>query len=718
MPGIFFSTIRKGEKGESPQSAFDEGSVVVSKQDKIKFRPSLAQVSLLVALVLFFVLFKGWHGAPTTILDVPTKHADFVGREPEQAYLKRELLKKGKQRAINFITIYGEGGIGKTELAAAFVRNHIDDFSFISWIDGSTEAAVLRSYENIGDVWGVKDDDPIRLKEKIHRKLENFTGKPWLLVFDDLRNAPAHLPKSGGCILVTCRDKSVCPSQAVLELTKNPQQAVLLLSKLTGEKQSELLERLVKKLDYLPLMINIAGHYIAETPGINLTNYSEMISSIMKTEHSPLIAHEFSGRYPRSLFATYSITIELLQKKHPLSLEFLKQVIFLHPKNIPVEFLTGWLKAKNKYAPAEIVFLKGDVLRELQNHSLIRYDSLSETFTIHDLLHEALSLELKKEDQSIEVLKVLSTLDSIHRYNPTRKETIRPFQKIMPHCTALLEQIENPNRLAINLALTVSRYFIDTARNLDKGETYLSLAKKWTQNTHHPVKGRVAFLYGVLRFRQAAKLQEKQEKYLQALAFFKEAELVFQKYDDNQLYREIEQNPSKCTKEYQRAICIQYQGEMMRLLGHLDEAEAKLQQALVAFQTLAKGKDHFDIARIVREQGILLGEKGEYQAGIKKIEEAIAMQQRIYGRVYSSQPTVAATYRTLGDFLLKVGEFSKSDQAYQKAIEVNLEAYQTDVHPYLSDLYHRRSVALLAEGKKREAEKMEKKSQSIQALLN
>ncbi len=711
MPGIFFSTIHKGEKGESP--AFDHLHILEdlpSKRAKV-----FSLFALLAVLSLLFVIFKGWQRVPTTMLDVPPRCIDFMGREREQAYLKRELFKE--LPGSNFVTIYGQGGIGKTELAVAFVQDHLKDFSLICWIDGSSEEAMARSYENMGDIWGIKEEDIGKLKEKVHRKLENFQGKPWLLVFDDVRIPLTHFPKSGGRCLVTCRDKNLCPTQVALELTQNPEEAVLLLARLTGEERSETMKLLAQKLDYLPLMINIAGHYIAETPGINLTNYSEMLSSLMQTEHSPLLAREFWNRYPRSLSATYSITLDLLQKKHPLSHEFLQQVIFLNPKNIPAEFLTRWLEAKSKYSTAEINLLKGDVLRELQNHSLLRYDCDNDTLTIHESLHQALSLELKKEDRSLEVLKILSTFDSIHRYNPTRKETIRPFQKVLPHCTALLEQIKSPSRLATNLALTVSRYFIDTEHDLCRGEAYLSLAKKWTRGSHHPVEGRVAFLYGVLRFRQATKLNEKNEKYLQALDFFQEALAHFQMHNNDQLYEGIEQNPSKCTKEYQRAICLQYQGQMLRLLGRLDEAEAKLQQALEAFQILANGKDHFDIARIFREQGILLGEKGEYQAAIKKIEEAIAMQQRTYAAAYSSQPTVAATYRTLGDYLFKMGEFSKADQAYQKSIEINIEAYQTDIHPYLSDLYHRRSVALLAEGKKREAEKMEKKSQSIQALL-
>lgn len=708
MPGVLFSTIHKGEN--LPLLDISEEPL---PQKRFFFSLRLP-VALLAILALFFILFKGWLSSSTVILDVPSRHRDFVGREEELDYLKRQLL---NSRDCNVVVIYGEGGIGKTELATAFSRDHIRNFSLIALIDGSNEEATLRSYESLGDVWNIKEQDFKRLREKVHRKLENLQGKPWLLIFDDIRNPLTDFPQSGGRVLITCRDKSVFSSHAVLELTPSPEQAVQLLAQLTGEEKAENLQRLARQLDYLPLMINIAGHYIAETPGINIANYTDMLSSIMGTERSPLQAKEIGNRYPRSLAATYSITMELLQKKHPLSFEFLKCVIYLHHKNIPTEFLTRWLEGQHKYTPTEQVLLQGDILRELQNHSLARYDSQSESFTMHELLHLALREKFRKDISTIETFHILAACDAILHYNPTRKETIRPFQKNLSHCMTLLEAVENPSPQTAHLALTVSRYFLDTEHDLIMGEKYLSWAKKWTHQSYHPIEGRIAFLYGVLRYRQAEKLSGKQEKYAQALEFFNEAFAYFQMYNKDSDYKKIEQNPSKCTKEYQRAICLQYQGQMLRLLGRLDESEKRLQQALQAFQQIAQGQDHFDIARILREQGLILREKGEYRAAVQKIEDALSMQKRTYGSAYTSQSTVAATYQTLGDLLFQLGEFSKSDQSYQISININKEAYQTDTHPYLVDLYHRRSAALLSLDKKRKAQKMKEEAQAIQARL-
>jgi len=113
---------------------------------------------------------------------------------------------------------------------------------------------------------------------------------------------------------------------------------------------------------------------------------------------------------------------------------------------------------------------------------------------------------------------------------------------------------------------------------------------------------------------------------------------------------------------------------------------------------------------------VILGEKGEYTAAIDKVKEAIAMQKRVYGKIYSSQPTVAATYRLLGDFLLEVREYQQADKAYEKAGKINQAAYQTDVHPYLARIYQKRANALRLQGKFSLAEAMEKKISKYQKI--
>jgi len=645
MPAIFLSNIQVKESISSP---------IWNKK------------ILGACLILLFIplLFVNWSQEAVKIVNIPNRHADFIGRSKELSYLKQRLLAKQKGRAINLVALCGEGGLGKTELAITFANQHMSDFSLIGWINGSSEESLVHSYAKLSDILDIREELPERRREKVHFALENRKGKPWLLIFDDLREVPADLPKSGGAVLITCRDRGICAPQNVLELSKAPEEAIVLLSKLTGKERSAELESLAEQLDYLPLMINLAGHYISETPGIDLAHYSNLLSE----ESDPIHWVEFRKRYPKSLAATYLTSLKLLENKHPLSVEFLESAIFLHPSNIQEELLTHWLKERKVFSPAQIPIIKGDILRELRNHSLIRYDAKQGEFSIHQLLYQTL---LMQKERVYDWSTILMNLDPVKQFNPTQKDSIRPFQKLLPHCIKALEQSHS-----IPLTVTVARYFLDTECDLHKGESYLAKAEEWSQGWNHPMRGRIAFLQGMLKYRE--------REFSQALSYFDRALGIFEEQDEDQLYLGLEQNPKKCTRDYQRAITIQYQGQILRELGRLSEAEMRLEEALRTFQTIAE--EHFDIARILREQALILWARGEQDSAIAKVEEAIKMQKRVYGDIYHFQPAVAATHRTLGKFLFEKGEYEQADRAYQVAVEVNRAIYQTEDHPFQIEL--------------------------------
>ncbi|EUC40595.1 hypothetical protein COCMIDRAFT_68666, partial [Bipolaris oryzae ATCC 44560] len=47
------------------------------------------------------------------------------------------------------VVVHGLGGIGKTQLAVEFAREHQDHFSAVFWIDGSSEASLKHSFVDI-----------------------------------------------------------------------------------------------------------------------------------------------------------------------------------------------------------------------------------------------------------------------------------------------------------------------------------------------------------------------------------------------------------------------------------------------------------------------------------------------------------------------------------------------------------------------------------------
>jgi hypothetical protein len=74
----------------------------------------------------------------------------FVARDAEMQQLKTLLL--SIQRAAGrrkVAVVHGLGGIGKTQLAVEFAREHQGRFSAVFWLDGSSEASLKQSFVNI-----------------------------------------------------------------------------------------------------------------------------------------------------------------------------------------------------------------------------------------------------------------------------------------------------------------------------------------------------------------------------------------------------------------------------------------------------------------------------------------------------------------------------------------------------------------------------------------
>lgn len=137
------------------------------------------------------------------------------------------------------------------------------------------------------------------------------------------------------------------------------------------------------------------------------------------------------------LFGNLAIT----PKKHPLSYEFLRQASVLHSSGIPNEFLIAWLKQKNHFTDAQLILFMGDILRELKNHSLNRYDEKKSEFSFHQFLQNVLMSNEDNEVHAKAWLKILSEDAHVKKYNPTHQNSVRPFQRILPHAIKIIDHI-------------------------------------------------------------------------------------------------------------------------------------------------------------------------------------------------------------------------------------------------------------------------------------
>ncbi|MCB1067430.1 MAG: hypothetical protein KDK56_04520, partial [Simkania sp.] len=638
---------------------------------------------------------------------LPPLNSHFIGRENELQALKKALIKKDYQEKTAEVSLVADRGYGKSELALAFAFLNLEAFSLTWTLDFRNPESLETSYRKLAKTLKISTN-ALALQDiqaKVHTKLEN-AEEPWLLIFDNVDQGfiPSY-PKKGGALLFTSSHPHTFDSKSPLHLSKLAEGEAL-VKKILDKNDPEL-PHLAQDLRGIPLLLQQAASYIQESQ-ITISEYRTLLS---QASPKPLEKQT----YEELLKTTWAIASTSLQTHLKEAYNWLIMSSFLDTKNIPKNWLDTFLTNQ----PSLKSHLKSqEILNFLKNYGLISFYKYDTTFSLHGYFQQIIRPEADKPLQAH--LPFLLNLQEIKDYNPTKPEAAQAFQKIVHHTAEVLSHLKTPSKEASRLGLTLVRYLLETPRDLDKGEAYLNLTKSLTP-PNHPAQGRLAFFAGELAKKKAqdAPAEEKETLYKQALENFTNAHAIFSNNYPQEDYLHLEQNPDKCNPPYQRAICLEYQGQMLLRLGKLKQAKQKLKQANQELKTLHPSGEHFDIARIKREQGNILLQQGDRAGAITKIQKALELQKKVYKERFESHSTVAATYSALAEAHLTQEEkdLEQADTCYQIAITTNEKAYKTENHPYIARLYGKRAEIAQALGKTEEAEAFKKKQQEIKEAI-
>ena len=210
----------------------DTGDQILQEISKLNVTPVTSSYSYGVCLGL----------APQVAADA------FVGRTSELQQLHNWLSPKSQSTGQRIVSIVGMGGMGKTQLSLAYVRNYADHYSSVFWVNAKDETSLRQSMidlsaivflESNSLVTANSDDEKVKV-DKVRRWLSDSQNDQWLLIFDnyddprlpgldsstgyDIRTYFPH--RTQGSILITTRSRR-------LLFTKQ-----LLLKKLEGIDQS------------------------------------------------------------------------------------------------------------------------------------------------------------------------------------------------------------------------------------------------------------------------------------------------------------------------------------------------------------------------------------------------------------------------------------------------------------------------------------------------
>ena len=207
------------------------------------------------------------------VWDVPHRDPALVGRADLVASLASEFAADAPRPVVALV---GQGGVGKTSVAAEYCWQRQHDYDLIAWLHADQDTRLGWEYARLADRVGLPANDMETAKTRFREWLAT-TQDRWLLVFDNAVEPDAVralLPETmQGHALVTSRDPVW--SSLAREVRVDPlaqEQAVEYLLSRTGSRDTAAATQLAAMLEGLPLSLKIAASTVQEDR-ISLADY-------------------------------------------------------------------------------------------------------------------------------------------------------------------------------------------------------------------------------------------------------------------------------------------------------------------------------------------------------------------------------------------------------------------------------------------------------------
>ncbi|MET8687321.1 FxSxx-COOH system tetratricopeptide repeat protein [Streptomyces sp. NPDC004732] len=311
---------------------------------------------------------RGIHNLP----DLPSRI--FVGRDEELAALGRALSEDSQTITQ---TLHGLGGVGKTTLALHYAHDHQGEYRLVWWIRADTPDLIDAGLAALAVRLRGDQAPALPTAQAASWAIGWLQTHPgWLLVFDnaerpeDVRTVTGQL-RSTGRQLITSRCKGGWSGDPIPLPVLDTEASLDLLARLTDGGDEEEARALAEELGHLPLALEQAGAFIAQT-SITIGEYREMLREYARhtTDAAP------PGSDPaRTMARIWRITLDVLHERDPRAVDLLRVAAWYAPTGIP----------RDLFAPlAENPVDLAGLLALLANYNMITLDR--STVGVHRLV--------------------------------------------------------------------------------------------------------------------------------------------------------------------------------------------------------------------------------------------------------------------------------------------------------------------------------------------
>ncbi len=642
--------------------------------------------------------FKVWQ--------LPTVNPYFIPRPKLTDELKAKLPQKkaGEESAKLLLTAAtGMGGIGKTELARHFITSKelSDHYQRRFWLTATTESQIRNEFMQLAVYLGlveskkyIEDKELIHL---IHRWLSINPG--WLMILDnadDYNSITSWIPKEGGAVLVTTRERNpgTMKSEQIVKVELlEPEEAITWLYQLSERNKDSLSEQerlatkqLVDDLGYLPLAIAQSAAYLRVQRQISIAEYQTRFITLLSDttlasqEASENIKNNPDIKCRKVVSSTWTLSLQAIEAyaiSHNIpniGKELFSTCAYCAPKNIPVLLLESCLKQFYKNESSLISCEVDEYVGELIRYSLLERNGINNLVSIHSLVQQVIIDQLIKEKKDSDyLLKGVQALNKLYPYGPDHKQMVdialkrllkAHLVKILSYLDDYLRKLnslndENTKNLLLdlqkNILLKLLIYLADTYDTLGDVKEQKILFERilQIQETYFGKEdGEVAKTLVNLAntYGDLGNTQKKKQLLEQALKIFEK------KYDNEH---------------------VEVAGVLVNLanaygdLGDAQKEKLLLEQALKIFE-LKYGKENILVAGILNDLAVAHGDLGNVQEKKKLLERALRIKETHYGKDHVD---VASTFVNLANAYGDLGNAKEQKTLLERALRINETHY-------------------------------------------
>ncbi|MGK5685220.1 tetratricopeptide repeat protein [Actinoplanes sp. URMC 104] len=296
------------------------------------------------------------------------------------------------------VVISGNGGVGKTQLAAEIAHANWADqrADLVVWVSATSRDNIVRRYAEAAQALGTDGDRPIdAAAERFLAWLAEPHSRQWLVVLDDVAD-PADLhdlwpPPGSGITVVTTRRRDAAlagPHRTMIGMDVfDPAESSAYLAERLGRRLDGA-EQLCRELGHLPLALAQAAAYMIDRR-LDCARYLDRFRTRRLADLEAGSNVRPDG-YAAALSTTWRLSIETADSHDPAGTAgtLLGLAAWLDPNGIPTELFRSppvlALLARRRGRPTTPDDAS-DGLANLERLSLCRFDDDGSTVRVHQL---------------------------------------------------------------------------------------------------------------------------------------------------------------------------------------------------------------------------------------------------------------------------------------------------------------------------------------------